>query len=98
MLAVVQPDADHLPWTRDRRQQREALDRHAVVALQGLDLAEQPALEDRLHGAVGGAGAARGVAPDVVDAAVAQERGARMTVGFEGDEPHRGAHPMRTLL
>ena len=79
------------PGRVTRRQQLESLDRHAVVALERLDLVEQAALEDRLHRAVGRAGAARGVAPDVVDAPVAQQRGARMAVGFEGDQPHRGA-------
>jgi hypothetical protein len=96
--AVVQADADDLPGAGDRRQQREAVDRHAVVPFQRLDLAEQTALEDRLHRAVGGAGAARGVAPDVVDAAVTQQGGARMAVCFEGYEAHRERHPMRTLL
>ena len=58
----------------------DALDRHAVVAVHRLDLAEQPALEDRLERAVVGRAPREGVAPDVVHAPVAEQRRARMAV------------------
>ena len=71
--------------------------RNALVAVHRLDLVEQPALEDRLDVRSSARTSREGLAPDVVDAAVAQQRRARMAAGVEAHQSHGAQQPMRTL-
>jgi hypothetical protein len=91
--AVVEADAEELARARDGRQELDALDGDAVVALGHPELVDEAALEDGLDRAVARAGPARGVAKDVVDATVAQKGGARMTERVEAHESHRRGPP-----